>query len=221
MLEILLEELPKILVFIPVYEALKFTIKSILPESFKYFFAKKLELFKGSLNSRIPYREVIKQNLATSLDKFGEIRLNFYKEAYSLFFQVLLIDSNISKKKITNEEAEKLYDDLFEKLQKFRENIFINTIYSPEFFNIILNIQMSLHEKLLYKFHKMYEPLLEKENYETTGDASAELDKAGKWLLNKNLTNINLRDIIDFHFEETTEFTSKEKGSIQKRDRHN
>ncbi|TGK10127.1 hypothetical protein EHO58_01505 [Leptospira selangorensis] len=203
------------LITIVIYETLKYLGSLILPESIKLFFAKKLELFKGSIGNRIPYKEIIRQSLSSSIDKYNDIRLKYYTESYLLFFEVLLIDSNIKKHNISKDKSEELYNDLFDKLQKLREGVFINKIYSPEFFNYLLSFQIGLHDDLRLKYHKHLYQKVDENNYIEKYNPSDEIDKAGKWLINNSLTNITLKDVINYHFEETKEFSANEKGSIQ------
>ena len=86
------------------------------------------------------------QVVAETILKSDEIRLNLYKRTYSLFFEILYSQDKILK--ASSEEQEKTINELFEKINNLRIDLFINSIHLGSLIDCLLPAQIGLWNDL-------------------------------------------------------------------------
>lgn len=169
-------------------------------ESVKGEINKEIELYKKQLD--MPFlNEPIRTALITeSVLKCNEARFEIFQEIYYLFFEVIYSISNIKK---YDSEAELVFKSLFDKLTEARKNVFVKSVFAPRLTDFLLNAVIALRDDVSDKYNELQgQP--KRLRHERQFDASDEIHKAEKWIIENLYTNMtpkgfdnsdNLKDI--------------------------
>jgi len=201
------------LLIVLAWEFLKFLGGILIPDAVQQYFSVKLEKVKYSISNRVDYKEITKTVLSANLTRALQAQLDLYRKLYELHFEWLYLDGELRKKRAKKPTIDRAYKDLVQRLDKARTEIFFNMIFAPEFFTFLLHAQDGLLDRTLFHWHRFENPRLSDENYKHH-DHSAELDKAGKWLMERMHVSVTLDQVETFRQSNTVDVLQGDKGAV-------
>ena len=115
-------------------------------EKFKNNLSEEFTKFQKCIDMSFRDEEPRSRVVAETILKSDEIRLNLYKRTYSLFFEILYSQDKILKAEV--EEQKAAINELFEKINNLRIDLFINSIHLGSLIDCLLPAQIGLWNDL-------------------------------------------------------------------------
>lgn len=160
-------------------------------EKFKNNLSEEFTKFQKCIDMSFRDEEPRSRVVAETILKSDEIRLNLYKRTYSLFFEILYSQDKILKAEA--EEQKAAINELFEKINNLRIDLFVNSIHLGSLIDHLLPAQIGLWNDLgviQSKINGTWNGI--KEDFYKS---SEELRKAEIWIKNNSKEYLTLNNI--------------------------
>lgn len=160
-------------------------------EKFKNEISVEFSKFQKCIDIAFRDEEPRSQVIADTIIKADFIRLDLYKRTYSLFFEILYSQDRILKEK--PEIQKQSIDELMEKVNKLRIDLFINSVYLGSLMDSLLPAQVGLWNDIgviQSKINGTWKGL--KDDFYKSND---EIRNAEKWIMKNSKTYFTLNNI--------------------------
>ena len=173
---------------------------------------KYLELQKSNIqqisNLYLRNEEPRKKLLFSVIEKSDNIRLNLYIETYSLVYD---IRHNLSLFK----ENKELVNETLEKLEKLKENIFVNSVFLGELTLLLLDVQICLSDSIEYAVTGKLQSLYSEKHQIPILQSLNCISIAEKWII-KNMKTCQTQSDIDISEDIISKILERQSQSILK-----